>query len=55
MKIGSTVSRTAVALLLGVTVTGPAALEAQNAEGRWPLQPRSGLDRVIAPFMEGWY
>jgi hypothetical protein len=55
MKVGSTVVRTAVALLLGVTVTSPVALEAQNAEGRWPLQPRSGLDRVIAPFMEGWY
>jgi hypothetical protein len=55
MKVRSIVARTAVALLLGTAAAGSVALEAQDAEGRWPLQPRSGLDRVIAPFMEGWY
>ena len=39
--------------------TGPVALEAQvtgpGPDGRWPLQPRSPGNRVLAPFMEGWY
>ena len=38
---------------------GPTALEAQvsgpGPDGRWPLQPSSPGNRVLAPFMEGWY
>lgn len=44
-------------LLVGeLTVTGPVLLAAQGInEGRWPVQPMSRTDRVIAPFLEGWY
>ena len=52
----------AFALLLWGPLAGPAgptALEAQvsgpGPDGRWPLQPRSPGNRVLAPFMEGWY
>ena len=55
MKVRLTVVGAAVALLLGGILAGPVALEAQGPEGRWPLQPRSSLDQVIAPFLEGWY
>ena len=55
MRVRSTVVAAAVALLLCGIFAGPAALDAQRPEGRWPLQPKSSLDRVIAPFLEGWY
>ena len=55
MRVRSTVVAAAVALLLCGIFAGPAALDAQGPEGRWPLQPKSSLDRVIAPFLEGWY
>jgi hypothetical protein len=41
------------ALLIGAALPGSAALEAQDT--RLPLQPRSSMQRVVAPFMEGWY
>ncbi len=41
-------------LLLG-SLARPAALEAQGPDGRWPLQPNSPGNRILAPFMEGWY
>jgi len=43
------------ALLLWSGLAAPAALDAQGPDGRWPLQPRSSLDRIVAPFLEGWY
>ena len=55
MRVRMTVGGMAVALLLCGAPAGPVALEAQGPEGRWPLQPRSSVDRVIAPFLEGWY
>ena len=55
MRVRLTVLGVAFALLLGGTLSGPAAVDAQGPEGRWPLQPRSSIDRVIAPFLEGWY
>lgn len=43
-------------LLCGMVVAAPAALEAQRLnDGRWPLQPMARQDRVVAPFLEGWY
>ncbi len=50
----------AFALLLWGAVAGPAALEAQvvrgpGPDGRWPLQPNSPGNHILAPFMEGWY
>ncbi len=56
-----TVGGVAFALLLGGVLAGPAvtggpaALDAQGPDGRWPLQPRSPGNRHLAPFMEGWY
>ena len=54
-----TVGGVAVALLLWGAVAGPAALEAQvtgpGPDGRWPLQPNSPGNHILAPFMEGWY
>jgi hypothetical protein len=55
MKVRLTLGALAVALMLSGALPGPSVLEAQGPEGRWPLQPRSSLDRVIAPFLEGWY
>ena len=65
MQIRVTVGGAAFALLLGgllagpIGLAGPTALEAQvtgpGPDGRWPLQPRSPGNRVLAPFMEGWY
>ena len=45
----------AVALLATGTFGAPNGLEAQGPDGRWPLQPSSAVNRVVAPFMEGWY
>ena len=54
-----TVGGVAFALLLWGAVANPAVLEAQvtgpGPDGRWPLQPNSPGNRVLAPFMEGWY
>ncbi len=54
-----TVGRVALALLLWGSVAGPAVLEAQvtgpGPDGRWPLQPNSPGNHILAPFMEGWY
>lgn len=55
MKVRLTVTGAAVALLLGSTLAAPAPVAAQGPDGRWPLQPRSGQGRVVAPFLEGWY
>jgi hypothetical protein len=48
-------ARAALTLLVGVALASPVGLEAQGPDGRWPLQPTSGADRIVAPFMEGWY
>jgi hypothetical protein len=49
----------AFALLLCCVLAGPAVLEAQRTapgpDGRWPLQPHSANNHILAPFMEGWY
>ena len=45
----------AFALLLLGPMAAPVALEAQGPDGRWPLQPESLADRVVVPFLEGWY
>ncbi len=55
MKIRMTLSGMTFALLLWSGLAAPAALDAQGPDGRWPLQPRSSLDRIVAPFLEGWY
>jgi MYXO-CTERM domain-containing protein len=55
MQIRMAMGRGAFALLLWGVLAGPAALEAQGPDGRWPLQPRSPGNRTLAPFMEGWY
>ena len=41
-----------VSVTLGGVAPVPAALAAQEP---WPLQPTSRTERVIAPFLEGWY
>ncbi len=54
-----TVGGVAFALLLSGVLAGPAVLEAQRTDpgpdGRWPLQPVSSNNHILAPFMEGWY
>ncbi len=45
----------ALGLLVGGALAAPVPATAQGPDGRWPLQPRSGVGRVIAPFLEGWY
>ena len=55
MQVRMTVGRVAFTLLLWSGLAGSASLDAQGPDGRWPLQPRSSLDRIVAPFMEGWY
>ena len=44
----------AFALVCGLA-TAPESVEAQGPEGRWPLQPTTGVARLVAPFLEGWY
>jgi hypothetical protein len=44
-----------LALVATGSLATPDTLEAQGPDGRWPLQPSSRVDRVVAPFMEGWY
>jgi len=53
--IRNNVGGLALGLLLGAALAAPATVDAQGPEGRWPLQPRSGVGRVVAPFLEGWY
>lgn len=55
MRIAKTPGAVACALLLGAGAALPATAEAQGPNGRWPLQPSSGVGRIVAPFMEGWY
>ena len=55
MQVRMTVGRVVFTLLLWSGLTAPATLDAQGPDGRWPLQPRSSMDRIVAPFMEGWY
>ena len=52
MQVRMTVGRVAFTLLLCSGLTGPATLDAQGPDGRWPLQPRSSMDRIVAPFMD---
>ncbi len=54
-QFNKTVGGAALALLLYSVLAGPAALEAQGPDGRWPLQPTSPGNNTLAPFMEGWY
>ena len=44
----------ASSLLCGLAMA-PTGAVAQGPDGRWPLQPRSGIGRLVAPFLEGWY
>lgn len=55
MKVRLAAGGMALGLLLGSFLTAPAPASAQGPDGRWPLQPSSGVGRVIAPFLEGWY
>ena len=55
MRMRMTVGGVALVLLLWGPWAGPAQLEAQGPAGRWPVQPGSPGNRVVAPFMEGWY
>ena len=54
-QFGKSVGGVAFALLLSGVVAGPAVLEAQGPDGRWPLQPTSPGNNTLAPFAEGWY
>jgi hypothetical protein len=55
MKAHSTTSSgAAFAVLLAMAATPP-GLAAQGPDGRWPLQPSTGVGRLVAPFLEGWY
>lgn len=51
----TTVGGMALGLFLGGTLAAPAPVSAQGPDGRWPLQPSTGVGRVVAPFLEGWY
>ena len=61
MKVCSKVGVAALGLLVCSSLAAPAGIHAQAppgqgvADGRWPLQPNSGLGRIVAPFLEGWY
>ena len=55
MKSRLTASGVTLGLLLSGAALSPAHADAQGPEGRWPLQPSSGIGRVVAPFLEGWY
>jgi len=55
MKVRLTVAGAALGFLLSSALAAPAPVSAQGPDGRWPLQPTSGVGRVIAPFLEGWY
>ena len=58
-QFSRTVGGVALTLLLSGVLAGPAVLEAQRTapgpDGRWPLQPLSADNHILAPFMEGWY
>ena len=58
-QFSRTVGGVALTLLLSGILAGPAVLEAQRTapgpDGRWPLQPLSVDNHILAPFMEGWY
>ncbi len=50
------VACTGATLVLLATGAGqPSEAGAQGPDGRWPLQPSSGVGRLVAPFLEGWY
>lgn len=55
MRFRTTASGVALGLLVSSALAVPAVLNAQGPEGRWPLQPESGVGRIVAPFFEGWY
>lgn len=61
MKVRKNVGGLALGLLLGGAMVAPGLLQAQApgpfgvVDGRWPLQPTSGIGRIVAPFLEGWY
>ncbi len=55
MRFRMTANGVALGLLLSSAMAGPAVLKAQGPEGRWPLQPETGVGRIVAPFLEGWY
>ncbi|MGD2045490.1 MAG: hypothetical protein PVJ80_05825 [Gemmatimonadota bacterium] len=55
MKFRLTACGMALGLFLGGALAAPAPVSAQGPDGRWPLQPSSGENRVIGPFLEGWY
>ena len=46
MKFRTSVAGAAFGLLLGSLFSAPATVEAQGPDGRWPLQPRSSINRV---------
>jgi len=58
-QLRMTVGGVAFTLLLVGVLAGPVVLEAQvvgpGPDGRWPLQPVSPGNHILAPFMEGWY
>ena len=54
-KVCMSVGGVAFALLLLGPMAGPVVLEAQGPDGRWPLQPGSLVNQIVAPFLEGWY
>lgn len=54
MRTLAIVSRWALALLC-ISAVHPGRIQAQGPDGRWPLQPQTGIGRLVAPFLEGWY
>jgi hypothetical protein len=55
MRARSTAASVAALALACSLAADPVSVAAQEPEGRWPLQPRSGIGRIVAPFFEGWY
>ena len=55
MKVRLTVGGAALGFVLSSALAAPAPVSAQGPDGRWPLQPSTGVARVVAPFLDGWY
>ena len=55
MRAHTTAVSGATIVLLCSLAADPAGIAAQGPDGRWPLQPSTGVGRLVAPFLEGWY
>jgi hypothetical protein len=55
MRVRLTLGGVVLGFLLSSALVAPAPVSAQGPDGRWPLQPRTGMGRIVAPFLDGWY